>query len=494
MNERQRILDLVNQGIITSEEALVLLENLAKNDQGQATSTVTQDQPTETETETSAENQEKQDKQKEAVEEQAHELTVALSGVNRQLQDLKQGLHADQEQVTLLDTMEDLDSLTAEKAGERQTLKATILQKQVQIDELEEQRKTLTDELNQLEKERRQMAKNQWSEKLGLSDDWKENASETFDELSDKLGEAGNQFGKFMKNTAKTVMDNVDWKDVNFRVPGLATEKFTHDFVYPNVHPDMINVKVANGSVNFRIWDQPEIKVTAQIKLYGKMAEETAIDAFEARSQISVTEDDLVFQVPNKRIQADLIFYLPANNYQQTNVKVLNGDIELDGFTGRDIYVKTTNGQLTLMSTNAAMVEAENVNGGITMTQGRYDDILATTVNGNIVLKAQILNASVSTVNGDVKATLTENSLQHLKAKSVNGNVKLGLPATLGLTAESRTRFGAIKNRLTNTQTVDQRQSTGSQMLQLTRFEAPEVAQLTLSTTTGNILLKDNDN
>ncbi len=31
MNERERILDLVKQGILSSEEALVLLENLAKN-------------------------------------------------------------------------------------------------------------------------------------------------------------------------------------------------------------------------------------------------------------------------------------------------------------------------------------------------------------------------------------------------------------------------------------------------------------------------------
>lgn len=31
MNERERILDLVKKGVISSEEALVLLENLAKS-------------------------------------------------------------------------------------------------------------------------------------------------------------------------------------------------------------------------------------------------------------------------------------------------------------------------------------------------------------------------------------------------------------------------------------------------------------------------------
>ena len=228
-------------------------------------------------------------------------------------------------------------------------------------------------------------------------------------------------------------MDNVDWKEVNFKVPGLATEKFSHEFVYSDVTPEMINVKVANGSVHFQIWDRPEVKVAAQVKLYGKMAEATPLAAFEARSTIDVTDADLVFQVPNKRIQADLTFYLPANNYLQTNVKLLNGDVELDGFTGRDIYLKTTNGELTLISTNAAMVEAENVNGGITFDQGRYDDLLATTVNGNLLIQAQVLNASVSTVNGDIKNTLTTTDLQHLKAKSVNGTIKTALPQTLAM-------------------------------------------------------------
>ena len=105
MNERQRILDLVNQGILTSEEALVLLENLAKNDQD------VKSNPTETATEQT----EQPTADKSAIEEKAHELTVNLSGVNRQLQDLKQAMHADQEQVTVLDTMEDLDSLSRKK-------------------------------------------------------------------------------------------------------------------------------------------------------------------------------------------------------------------------------------------------------------------------------------------------------------------------------------------------------------------------------------------
>ena len=180
MNERQRILDLVNQGVLTSSEALILLENLAKNDQN---TTKMSAEPEVPDVDDNEQESAPETDQRAIVEERARELTIALSGVNRQLQDLKQKIQADQEQVTVLDTMEDLDSLTSEKAAERQALKTAVLQNQAQIDDLEEQRQTLTEELNQIEKQRRQMAKNQWSEKLCLSDDWKENASETFDEI-----------------------------------------------------------------------------------------------------------------------------------------------------------------------------------------------------------------------------------------------------------------------------------------------------------------------
>lgn len=144
MNERQRILDLVNQGVLTSSEALILLENLAKNDQN---TTKMSAEPEVPDVDDNEQESAPETDQRAIVEERARELTIALSGVNRQLQDLKQKIQADQEQVTVLDTMEDLDSLTSEKAAERQALKTAVLQNQAQIDDLEEQRQTLTEEL-----------------------------------------------------------------------------------------------------------------------------------------------------------------------------------------------------------------------------------------------------------------------------------------------------------------------------------------------------------
>ncbi|WP_419348839.1 hypothetical protein, partial [Acinetobacter baumannii] len=95
------ILDLVNQGVLTSSEALILLENLAKNDQN---TTKMSAEPEVPDVDDNEQESAPETDQRAIVEERARELTIALSGVNRQLQDLKQKIQADQEQVTVLDT------------------------------------------------------------------------------------------------------------------------------------------------------------------------------------------------------------------------------------------------------------------------------------------------------------------------------------------------------------------------------------------------------
>ena len=90
--------------------------------------------------------------------------------------------------------------------------------------------------------------------------------------------------------------DNVEWKDIKMKVPGVATTKFEHEFNYPNPQASLIDVKVANGTVVFKTWDQEDVKVEAKIKLYGKMAGDSPMEAFLERSDIDVDDETISFQ------------------------------------------------------------------------------------------------------------------------------------------------------------------------------------------------------
>ncbi|HBK7120824.1 TPA: DUF4097 family beta strand repeat protein, partial [Enterococcus faecium] len=146
--------------------------------------------------------------------------------------------------------------------------------------------------------------------------------------------------------------------------PGIATTKFEHEFYYEAPAASILDIKAANGNVTLKTWDSDDVKVEAKIKLYGKMGAEP-FEAFSERSQIEVNEDHISFQIPNKRVRADLVFYLPKRVYDHAAIKLLNGNIMIETLEAKDIYTKSTNGNIIVNQLTATMLEVEGVNGNI---------------------------------------------------------------------------------------------------------------------------------
>ncbi len=248
-----------------------------------------------------------------------------------------------------------------------------------------------------------------------MTDDWKDQATDTLNQVGEKMSEAGSQLGKFLKKTfqtvSETVNDNMEWKDVSLRVPGIATTKFEHEFYYEAPAASILDIKAANGNVTLKTWDSDDVKVEAKIKLYGKMGAEP-FEAFSERSQIEVNEDHISFQIPNKRVRADLVFYLPKRVYDHAAIKLLNGNIMIEILEAKDIYTKSTNGNIIVNQLTATMLEVEGVNGNIDIRNGNILDSIIETVNGTVTFGATPENLSVSLVNGDVRLTIKEDNLK----------------------------------------------------------------------------------
>src|SRR5699024_4969762 len=273
-----------------------------------------------------------------------------------------------QETLMQLNTKEELDQLSEEELTQRKTLED-------EIKELEAAGDILTEERIKLEAELKDIRKNQWSEKketfsekFEIPDDWKEQATDTLNQVGEKMSEAGTHLGKFLRKTfqsvSETVNDNMEWKDVNLRVPGIATTKFEHEFYYEAPEASILDIKAANGNVTLKTWESEDVKVEAKIKLYGKMNAEP-FEAFLERSQIEVNDEHVSFQIPNKRVRADLVFYLPKRVYDHTAIKLLNGNITINDLEGKDVYTKSTNGNIVIQKLQATMLEIEGVNGNI---------------------------------------------------------------------------------------------------------------------------------
>ncbi len=133
------------------------------------------------------------------------------------------------------------------------------------------------------------------------------------------------------------------------------------------------------------------------------------------------------------------------------------------------------------------MLEAQGVNGSIKLIDGGVHDAFLETVNGDIKLKTTPVTAQLQTVNGTIRSTYT-GEFKVLNASSVNGNVKLALPESIGLSGAAKTRFGSVKSRLSGVSVPTK----SPKQLELTRAGDP-VGELTVTTTSGNIQLKNTD-
>ena len=532
MKERERVLELVKKGILTSEEALILLENMAtekdekqiekaaeKVDTQNIGTTNKEDQvadlmdalekgesegPTvdsfEENTQDSAEkDRENLERILDELATKANRASAELDEVNAEIAGIKEEIKEVAEEIGTLDTKEELDALTEDEQVQRKDLHVLLAQ-------LEEKLATQSTEKTALEEELKNIRKEQWKgqwndtkEKVSsqFSEEWKDQATDTFNQVGGKVAEVGGQVGEFLKKTfnsfSDTMNDNVEWKDIKMKVPGVATTKFEHEFNYPNPQASLIDVKVANGTVVFKTWDQEDVKVEAKIKLYGKMAGDSPMEAFLERSDIDVDDETISFQVPNKRVKADLTFYLPKRTYDHVSVKLLNGNVLVEELTAKDVYTKSTNGTITFKKIDATMLEIEGVNGEIKVLEGTILDNIIETVNGDVSISAAPESLSVSLFNGDIRITAKEKTLRRVEASSANGNIKLALPNDLGVEGQVKTNLGSINSRLTDIEVVREKKDRGNQQLHFRRVLEESMAQINASTTTGSIFLKDTD-
>ena len=514
MNERERILELVKKGVLSTDEALDLLEEMGKKIQSETTETQNEEtqysvdnimddtafEHTE-ESQEDVEDRQAQDQKNledilDRLATESNQASVDLDEVMVEIDGLKATLAEVREALMELNTKEELDALTEAELEVRIALEEEIKELEWTLSELYDEKANLEGQLKNIRRSQWSQKKEEFQQKMDIPEDWKEQANETFSQVGEKVVDVTNQMGKFLKKTFKTVSqsvsENVEWKDINVKFPGVATTKLEKEYLFEEVTATILDIQVANGQLQFKFWDKEEIKVETMIKLYGKMDAATPLAAFEERSQIDLTEDRFVFKVPNKRVRVDAIFYLPQRTYDYAAFKLLNGDIEIQGFEVKDIYVKSTNGDVMLEELKASMLEISGVNGNITICSGRIIDSIIDSVNGSVRMKTVPENLSVNLVNGDIRLTLNDEKLRRLKANTVNGDVKIALPLKQGLEGTATSSLGKIHNRLTDFEVVREKNERMNQLLQFRRVN-DEMATIELTSTTGNIYLKNNE-
>ena len=487
MNEKERILDLVKKGVISSQEAISLLEELGKN-QGEASKVSEQEKK-------DASTYQKEDEKRfdtvldsiaSVVTNFSSEFDEEFETLNQVNQQVKQK----EERIEELHTAKALDKLTVEQEMELQRLTEELEILRSQQRSLEEEKKAAQDEMKRLKKEEFDEKLKKAKQKIEETD-WQQTTSDSLSQLVGIIGRFAGQFSKAVAETARNV--SVTIKDhPSFSTMSPFFYKTSHSYAFEEEFGEIgiIEIKVANGDIKMKTAPQSTVTIEGEFRLNEEFETQEEMENYiNERLNVSLENDTFKFFIPSKKVYADVTFVFPEKDYDYVSVKGLNSGIRMKDFTGKDFYAESQNGEISVKNVSGTMLELTSKNGTIKQLDGQFKDSILDGTNGNIIFDAETESATLKTVNGSIKVKKVAPNTKQVMAKTVNGSVQLDVPESLEVEASLSTSLGKLHYDDAQYEVIKHEKTVTSHSVVLRRQKEVVPVRITGKTTTGSVTL-----
>ena len=487
MNEKERILDLVKKGVISSQEAISLLEELGKN-QGEASKVSEQEKK-------DASTYQKEDEKRfdtvldslaSVVTNFSSEWDEEFETLNQVTQQVKQK----EERIEELHSAKVLDKLTVEQEMELQRLTEELEVLRSQQRSLEEEKKAAQDEMKRLKKEEFDEKLKKAKQKIEETD-WQQTTSDSLSQLGGIIGRFAGQFAKAAAETARNVSATIkDHPSFSTMSPFFYQTSHSYAFEEEFGEIGIIEIKVANGDIKMKSAPQSTVTIEGEFRLNEEFETQEEIEQYiNERLNVSLENDTFKFFIPSKKVYADVTFVFPEKEYDYVSVKGLNSGIRMKDFTGKDFYAESQNGEISVKNVSGTMLELTSKNGTIKQLDGQFKDSILDGTNGNIIFDAEAESATLKTVNGSIKVKKVSPNAKQIMAKTVNGSVQLDVPESLELEATLSTSLGKLHYDDAQYEVIKHEKTVTSHSVVLRRQKETVPVRITGKTTTGSVTL-----
>lgn len=291
----------------------------------------------------------------------------------------------------------------------------------------------------------------------------------------------------FVDSAFKKIKD-VDL-DFNF---GQAYE-ISHIFHQGDVELHNIDIDIANGAVQFIPWDQNDVRVECNAKVYRADTQDEARTNFLKEVLFKAEMGTLRFAALPKWMKVEATIYIPKVDYEKIRVRLFNGPIQCENLKVKSFKIKTANGKISAVGIEGKKMEVETANGKIKIRDSKIMELEAETLNGAIQLQGEYNRLELQSFNGDIVCQLNGSSGEELEAKTISGNINLTIPEGVAVSGELKSNLGSFAVELDGIQIVSEK----SEVVQKSLYFKPVVAgqetyNLYADTKTGSISVKKN--
>jgi DUF4097 and DUF4098 domain-containing protein YvlB len=234
-----------------------------------------------------------------------------------------------------------------------------------------------------------------------------------------------------------------------------------------------IDVYIANGHIKMIPWNQTDVRIECEAKVYRSESTDAARRVFTEEAVFFVRDGCLRFSVSKPFMKTDAVIYIPKTSLQDAKFRLLNGNINIEGIHMDKLHIKNVNGSIMLHRLAGKEAELETANGSIVLERSAFEEVEAETIHGEIKIDGHYRYARLRTFSSGITyATEREDGV--VTGKTVTGNITLLLPRDICLEGEMRTNLGGLVCRHPNAWIVEEKQETAQKTI---RFQCKNEAK-----------------
>lgn len=268
-------------------------------------------------------------------------------------------------------------------------------------------------------------------------------------------------------------------------------EEISHIFQYSSIVPKKIDIDLPNGEVELIPWDQDEVSIECQAKVYRVNSVEEAKSVFLNEVLVNVTEELLEVQTNHKWMKVMTKVYIPKSSYSAVTVRLFNGPIATFDLHAEKLYAKTANGKILFKAGSNTMVEADAANGSITIENSNMKKLDAETINGAITVDGYFQIVDLQSFNGNISCKNYSEECEILDFQATTGSIDAYLPQALSVDGSLRSNFGGFNVELEGIQIIDEKNEVLQKTLKFQSIqESEQKTKIEANTKTGTITIK----
>ena len=262
---------------------------------------------------------------------------------------------------------------------------------------------------------------------------------------------------------------------VGVRAYGRLGNEWEHTFNFDAKDLKVLDFKLSRGDVKVTRAHVDQVSVNVKASFFGKIPNPNLED-FQAHSILSLDDGNLILQVTDDHMSADIEVTLPDQDLETVRIETTQGDIELDG---------------DLSDVAADLLDYHSTNGDLDYRQAEVKRLNLETTNGDCRVVGAIGDVAASLISGDLLLTKRDETPAAMKVSTVSGDVKIAIPANLSLEGSAQSSSGDVEHRIGHLDVETHRHHSLEFQRLMTNQERP--VHLEINTVSGDIRLKDTD-